>query len=128
MEVERIQPEGLFRPPVYTHVVRFGNLAFVAGQAATDSSGGVVGVGDVEAQVAQVYENIKTALASVGADLSSLVKTTTYLTRAEDIEGVWRARAKLLISTDLPTSTLLIVTRLVHPDMLVEVEAIAALD
>ena len=127
MAIERVQPEGLHRPSGYTHVVRFGNLAFVAGQVAVDTSGGVVGVGDVEAQVAQVYENIKIALASVGADLSSLVKTTTYLTRAEDIEGARRARARL-ISTDLPTSTLLIITRLAHPDMLVEVEAIAALD
>ncbi len=127
MAVERIQPEGLFRPPGYTHVVRVGNLAFVAGQAATDSSGGVVGVGDVEAQVAQVYENIKTCLASVGADLSSLVKTTTYLTRPEDIEGYRRARAKYM-PTDLPASTLIVVTRLAHPDYLIEIEAIAALD
>ncbi len=127
MAIERIQPEGLARPPGYTPVVRVGNLAFIAGQAATDSSGAVIGVGDVEAQVAQVYEKIKTALASVGADLSSLVKTTTYLTRAEDIEGARRARAKH-ISTDLPASTLLVVTRLANPDYLIEIEAIAALE
>ncbi len=81
----------------------------------------------VEAQAAQVYENIKTALASVGADLSSLVKTTTYLTRAEDIEGYRRGKAKH-VSTDFPTGTLLIVTRLAHPDYLIEIEAIAAID
>ncbi len=126
MAIERIQPAGLSRPPSYTHVVRVGNLAFLAGQTATDSSGGVVGVGDVEAQAAQVYENIKTALASVGADFSSLVKTTTYLTRAEDIEGYRRARVKH-VSKDLPASTLLIVTRLAHPDYLIEVEAIAVI-
>ena len=127
MAVERIQPAGLNRPPGYTHVVRVGNLAFLAGQTATDSSGGVVGVGDVEAQAAQVYENIKTALASVGAVFSSLVKTTTYLTRPEDIEGYRRARVKYM-PTDLPASTLLVVTRLAHPDYLIEIEAIAALD
>ena len=127
MPVERIQPEGLNRPAGYTQIVRVGNLAFVAGQTATDSSGSVVGAGDFEMQADQVYENIKTALASVGADLSSLVKTTTYLTRTEDIEGYRRARAKH-IPTDLPASTLLFINRLAHPDYLIEIEAIASLE
>ncbi len=127
MVVERIQPEGMHRPTGYTHVVKVGNLAFLAGQTATDSSGNVVGVGDVEAQADQVYENIKTALASVGADLSSLIKVTTYLTRSEDIDCYRRARAKH-IPTDLPASTLLFVTGLANPLYLIEIEAIAALD
>lgn len=127
MTVERIQPEGMHRPTGYTHVVKVGNLAFLAGQTATDSSGNVVGVGDVEAQAEQVYENIRTALASVGADLSSLIKTTTYLTRSEDIDGYRRARAKH-IPTDLPASTLLFVTGLANPLYLIEIEVIAALD
>ena len=127
MAIERIQPAGLNRPTGYTHIVRVGGLAFIAGQTATDSSGHVVGVGDVEAQATQVYENIRTALRSVGAGFSSLVKTTTYLTRSEDIEGYRRARAKYM-STDLPASTLLVVTRLANPDYLIEIEAIAAID
>ena len=127
MTIERIQPEGMHRPTGYTHVVKVGNLAFLAGQTATDSSGNVVGVGDVEAQADQVYENIKTALASVGADLTSLIKTTTYLTRAEDIDGYRRARVKH-IPTDLPASTLLFVSGLANPQYLIEIEAIATLD
>lgn len=127
MTIERIQPEGMHRPTGYTHVVKAGNLAFLAGQTATDSSGNVVGVGNVEAQADQVYENIKTALASVGANLSSLIKTTTYLTRSEDIDGYRRARAKH-IPTDLPASTLLFVTGLANPLYLIEIEVIAALD
>ena len=126
MAVERIQPTGLNRPTTYTHVVKVGNLAFLAGQTATDSSGNLVGVGDIEAQAEQVYKNIKTALASVGADFSSLVRMTTYLTRADDLEGFRRARAKH-INTDLPANTLLFVTRLANPDYLIEIEAIAAL-
>ena len=127
MPIERIQPEGLSRPAGYTQVVKVGNLVFVAGQVATDSSGSIVGVGDVEAQTEQVYENIKTALASVGADISSLAKSTTYLTRAEDIEGYRRGKAKH-VSADFPTGTLLVVDRLAHPDYLIEIESIAALD
>ena len=127
MPIERIQPEGLNRPTGYTQIVKVGDLAFVAGQTATDSSGSVVGVGDFEMQVDRVFENIKTALASVEADLSSLVKTTTYLTRTEDIEGYRRARVKHIL-TDLPASTLLFISRLAHPDYLIEIEAVASLE
>ena len=127
MPVERIQPLGLHRPTGYSQVVKVGNLAFVAGQTADDSSGRIVGVGDVEAQAEQVYENIKTALAAVGADLSSLVKTTTYLTRIEDLEGYRRAKAKH-IPNDMPAATQVFVTRLDHPDYLIEIEAVAALE
>jgi|AP45_3_1055517.scaffolds.fasta_scaffold76267_2 enamine deaminase RidA (YjgF/YER057c/UK114 family) len=127
MTIERIQPEGMHRPTGYTHLVKAGNLVFLAGQTATDSSGNVVGIGNVEAQADQVYENIKTALASVGTNLSSLIKTTTYLTRSEDIDGYRRARAKH-IPTDLPASTLLFVAGLANPLYLIEIEVIAALD
>jgi enamine deaminase RidA (YjgF/YER057c/UK114 family) len=127
MTIERIPPKGMHRPTGYTHVVKARNLAFLAGQTAIDSSGNVVGVGNVETQADQVYENIKTTLASVGADLSSLIKTTTSLTRPEYIDGYRRARAKH-IPTDLPASTLIFVTSLANPLYLIEIEVIAALD
>lgn len=127
MPIERIQPPGRPVPPGFTHVVKVGNLVFVAGQTAADSSGNVVGVGDIEAQADQVYENLRTALATVGANFSNLVKTTTYLTRTEDMEGYRRARARN-IPTDMPTSTLLFVSRLANPDYLIEIEAVASLD
>ena len=127
MPVERIQPEGRPVPAGYSHVVKVGNLVFVAGQTATDSSGALVGLGDIEAQADQVYKNLRTALASVGADFSRLVKTTTYMTRPEDIDGYRKSRVKN-ISSDLPTSTLVFVSRLANPEYLIEIEAIAALD
>ena len=127
MAIERIQPEGLSRPTAYTHVVRAGNTVYIAGQTATDASGNLVGLGDVEAQAAQVYGNIRRALASVGADFSNLVKVNTYLTREEDIEGYRRARATHL-NRDLPASTLVVISRLANPDFLIEIEAVAALD
>lgn len=127
MAIERIQPEGLSRATAYTHVVRAGNTVYIAGQTATDASGNLVGLGDIEAQGAQVYGNIRKALASVGADFSNLVKVTTYLTREEDIEGYRRARAAHL-NRDLPASTLVLISRLANPDFLIEIEAVAVLD
>ena len=87
MPFERIQPEGRPVPAGYSHVVKVGNLVFVTGQTATDSSGTLVGLGDIKAQADQVYQNLRTALASVSADFSKLVKTTTYMTLPDDIEG-----------------------------------------
>ena len=127
MPVERIQPDGLSRPTAYTHVVRAGNTVYIAGQTASDASGKVVGVGDMEAQAAQVFENIGKALASVGGTFANLVKITTYLTRGADIEAYRRTRSRYL-ATDLPASTLLVIDRLANPDFLVEVEAVAVLD
>ena len=127
MAIERIQPEGLNRPAAYTHVVRAGNTVYIAGQTASDASGNLVGLGDIEAQAAQVYGNIRKALASVGGDMSNLVKITTYLTHAEDIEGYRRARASHL-NKDLPASTLVVISRLANPDYLIEIEAVAVLD
>jgi enamine deaminase RidA (YjgF/YER057c/UK114 family) len=127
MPIQRIQPKGLAPTTVYSHVVRAGNTVYIAGQTAADASGKVVGVGDSEAQTAQVFENIKTALASVGGSLANLVKITSYLTRAESIEGYRRARARYLAS-NLPASTLVVVSRLANPDYLVEIEAVAVLD
>jgi len=126
LPIERIQPKGLTVPPGYSHVVKAGNLVFVAGQVAMDSSGTLIGWNDIETQADQVYENLRIALSSVGADFSKLVKTTTYMTRPEDIEGYRRSRAKN-ISSDLPTSTLILVSGLANPDFLIEIEAVATL-
>ncbi len=85
MSVERIQPQGLTHPsspPSFTHVVKAGNTVYIAGQVARDAQGRLIGLGDIDAQIGQVFENIKTALGSVGADFGSLVKLTIYLTDA----------------------------------------------
>ena len=126
MPIERIQPEGLSQTAAYTHVVRAGNTVYIAGQTATDDAGNLVGSNDIEAQAAQVYGNVRKALASVGADFSNLEKVITYLTREEDIEGYRRARAAHL-NRDLPASTLVVVSRLANPDFLIEIEAVAAI-
>ncbi|MDA1096113.1 MAG: RidA family protein [Chloroflexi bacterium] len=127
MAIERIQPDGLNHPTAYTHVVRVGNLIFLAGQTATDSSGKIVGVGDFDAQADQVYQNMRAALASVGATFKNVVKTTTYLTRPGDIEAYRNARVRHM-PADLPASTLVFISRLASPDYLIEIEAVAALD
>jgi enamine deaminase RidA (YjgF/YER057c/UK114 family) len=128
---KNIQPETLAAPTrsghtLYSHVVTVEGrrLVFVSGQLARDRAGNVVGKGDMRAQIRQVGENIKAALAAAGATLGDIVKTNTYVT---DIEEYFRhvdVRMEYFASA-MPTSTTVEVRRLAHPDFLVEIEAMA---
>jgi len=133
MPRQNIQPEALARRVVdghvlYSHVVvvEGRRTIFIAGQLARDRNGNVVGQGDMRAQLRQVGENLKAALAAAGATLNDLVKTTTYVT---DIEEYFRhVDVRMEYFGALPTSTTVEVRRLAHPDFMVEVEAIAVVD
>src|SRR5262245_50622459 len=122
-------------PPagMYSHVARMapGELAFIAGQVAVDRSGSTVGVGDLAAQVNQVFANIGDILRDLGADFEQVVQLTTYLTSADSIPAFMSARAalfpRLFPDGACPPNTLLIIDRLVKPEFLVEIAAIARL-
>src|SRR3990172_9294763 len=138
MPVERIQPQGLPKPPTYAHVVKAGPSTglptgqagsgqatiYIAGQVAQDERGQVVGRGDFTAQATQVFENLKKALSSAGADFKDLVKITVYLTDARYREPLGEVRSRYL-QDPLPASTLVVVSGLAQPDYLLEIEGIA---
>jgi enamine deaminase RidA (YjgF/YER057c/UK114 family) len=133
MQRQHIQPEALSTRVVdghvlYSHVVVADGkrTIFISGQLARDRHGNTVGKGDMRAQLRQVGENIKAALAAVGATLDDLVKTTTYVTDIEEYFNHVDIRMEYFRA--LPTSTTVEVRRLAHPDFLVEVEAIAMVD
>jgi reactive intermediate/imine deaminase len=124
--IERINPDGLTKPTTYSHVVKVGNLLFIAGQVAFDSAGNLVGENDMKAQVRQVLENLKTALASQRADFSNVVKINIFTTDVEAFLGSAEVRAEYFKGHP-PASTLVQIERLARPGLLVEIEAIAAL-
>ena len=84
----------------------------------------MVGKDDPAAQADQIYKNLQIALASLGASLEHLVKTTTCVVSRDCIDAVREARAKYL-ANDPPTSTLPFVSRLARPEFLLEIEAVA---
>lgn len=131
---ETLQPEGMPKPlGQYSHVsrVRCDQLVFVAGQVPVDERGELVGEGDIEAQVRQVFLNIQRALSAAGATLGNVVKFTSFLTRAEDVDGFRGVRqelfAELYPDGGYPANTLVVVTRLASPAFLVEIEAVAGI-
>jgi enamine deaminase RidA (YjgF/YER057c/UK114 family) len=134
MKVRKIQPDTLFKRAVGGHTlyspvvtVKGGTLVFVSGLLARDKQGNIVRKGDMGAQIAQVGENLRLALASAGARLEDLVRTTTYVTDIEEFFRHVEVRQKVL-GPALPTSTTVEVKRLSHPDFMVEIEAFAVID
>lgn len=123
--LQRVNPPGLSTPQTYTHVVRAGNLVFIAGQVGSDAQGKVVGPGMRE-QLEQVLANMRTALASQKLDFSHVAKINIFTTDVDEFRSPELAaiRAKYF-GTSRPASTLVGVTRLASPELKVEIEATA---
>lgn len=104
----------------YSRAVRVGPFVHVSGTTAT-SPGGLVGIGDAYLQTVQILANLRSALERVGATFEHVVRTRVYLTRIADFPAVARAHGAVF-GTIRPACTLVQVSALVDPDMLVEIE------
>jgi enamine deaminase RidA (YjgF/YER057c/UK114 family) len=121
-----------FGPPLgmYSHgmVAPGGQIVVVAGQVGM-GEGGAVAVGDVGAQTKQALENVRVIVEAAGCTMSHVVRLQTFLTHAEDIPRFMAARAEVFPrhfpDGVYPPNTLLVVSRLVQPELLVEIEAMA---
>jgi len=116
---------------MYSHgmIAPGGELVVVAGQVGADRAGKLIGPGDVVAQTRQAFENVRAVLEAAGSGVRQIVRFQTFLTHAADIEGFMQARKELFPryfpDGVYPPNTLLVVSRLVVPELLVEIEAMA---
>lgn len=131
MKKEFLKPKELFDSRFFTHAVAVedaARLVYVAGQVSYDRDGIVVGKGDMLAQCEQVFASLTHALRAAGAGWGDVVKLNAYVVdMSPDSLNIYReVRARYLDPKQLPASTLVGVQRLVHDELLLEVEVVAA--
>jgi enamine deaminase RidA (YjgF/YER057c/UK114 family) len=123
-----INPQALSKPPGYTHVVEItapGRIVYIAGQLGVDRDGKVVG--DIRPQAEQTFENLKAALAAVGADFHDVVKLNNYLVDRAHLAIFREVRDSYLPAANRPASTTIAISGLAREGALIEIEAVAVL-
>jgi enamine deaminase RidA (YjgF/YER057c/UK114 family) len=129
MAHQYINPPTLAHPTGYTHVVEAtgARTVYISGQVALDSSGNIVGQGDMRAQAQQVFENLHVALRTVGSGFRDVVKLTYFIVDMTQMPVVREVRDQFIHPEQLPASTAVEIRRLAREEFLLEVEAIAVL-
>ncbi len=110
----------------YSRAVKVGNMIFVSGSTAIKPDGSVEGVGDPYAQTIATLRTIEKALQQGGASMQNVVRTRMFATNIAQVEAIGKAHAEFFRDIR-PASTLVEISRLIHPDMLIEIEADAVL-
>ena len=126
--IKRTNPPTLSKPTGYTHVVETVGAVktvYISGQIAFDGDGNVVGAGDMKAQAEQVFKNLETALSAAGATFADVVKMNSYTTDMSKVADVREVRARYF-GANAPASTFVEVKGLVRPELMLEIEVIAA--
>ena len=134
MEIERVNPEGLFALDAFTQIVttqNAGTVAYIAGQGGFDADFNLVGPGDLHAQTVQAFRNLRTAVESVGGKVGDIVSTTMYIVEItpEKVDIFARAMAEALDGQPFPpnASSMIGVQGLAGEGMLIEISGIAAI-
>jgi enamine deaminase RidA (YjgF/YER057c/UK114 family) len=122
-----IHPEGWPTPPGYSQAVRSGALLFISGQVPLDTGGQVIGAQDFESQVVRTFENLAAVLAAGGTSFAKLVRLGYFVVDLDGakLQTIRRVRSRYLPAGEPPASTLIGVHRLFHPDVQIEIEAVA---
>ena len=130
-KIEKIAAKTVFDPPAYTQAIKVTGaetILFISGQVAQDAQGNLVGEGNIEAQVKQVFLNLRTVVNACGGSMHDIVKINVYVTDLAFRPAVAAARTEQFRPGFMPASTFVVVSSLADPRMLVEIEAVAMVE
>lgn len=126
-----LNPDGVYKPPSYSQLVmvKQGATIFTSGVVAQDTLGNILGKGDLRMQTRIVFENLQKILAAAGASFKDVVKLNYFVVNysPDQVKIIREVRSDFLVKDHLPASTLAGVQALFHPDVLIEIEAIAVM-
>ena len=132
MALNRMNPDGMYTPNkgIYSQVVTSTGTTTVhiAGTVPFDEDANVVGVGDMKAQTCQILDNLRISLEAAGALAADVVRINVYTLNTDDYVANGAPEVIAFFGDTKPSSTTVQVSRLVHPDWLVEIEATAVID
>lgn len=126
MSVEVFQPDRVFRPTAYAQAARIGDVLFLAGQTPRNLDGSTASPGDIRGQAEKVFENLQAVLEECGSSLDLVAKLTVYMTSFEYRTAISEVRARVFADVGRPcASTTVVVSSLMNPEWMVEIEAVA---
>jgi enamine deaminase RidA (YjgF/YER057c/UK114 family) len=129
-DVRFLNPDGLFKPSTFSQiaVTKGDKVVFISGQTARDPTSKIVAVGDVKGQAERVFANLRTAVESVGGSMGDIAKITTFVVNLQPDDRVWIGEMVKKHFPRPPAHTLVGISALAAPELLIEIEAVAVLD
>jgi enamine deaminase RidA (YjgF/YER057c/UK114 family) len=129
-DLEFMNPDGLFKPSTFTQVVVADGetTIYVSGQTARDDKGNIVAVGDVRKQAEKVFDNLRVAVEAAGGSMKDVAKITTFVVDLKPDDRLWIGELVKKSFPRPPAHTLVGISALAAPELLIEIEAIAVLD
>lgn len=129
-EIQFLNPEGIFKPSTFSQIaITSGDtVVYISGQTARDEKSTIVAVGDVKKQAEKVFENLRVAVEAAGGSMGDIAKITTYVVGLKPDDRVWIGEMVKKHFPKPPAHTLVGISALAAPELLIEIEAVAVLD
>jgi enamine deaminase RidA (YjgF/YER057c/UK114 family) len=129
-DIRFVNPDGLFKPGTFSQIaITSGDkVVYISGQTARDEKSNIVGTGDVKKQAERVFENLRVAIEAAGGSMGDIAKITTYIVDLKRDDRLWIGEMVKKHFPKPPAHTLVGISALAVPELLIEIEAVAVID